>query len=408
MSSLPVDVRLSRRLASVRPSATGAITDTARRMKEQGKPVISLSAGELDFDTPAHIQQAAIQGIQDGHTRYTNVGGTGQLKAAIARKFQRDNNLHYEDAEIIASTGAKQILFNAMLATIDTGDEAIMVAPYWVSYSEMVRIADGEPVVITPSAASGFKLTPDLLAQAITPRTRWLILNSPCNPSGSLYSADELRALAAVLRDHPRVLVMADDIYEEIVFDGEFASFAQAAPDMKDRTLTINGVSKAYAMTGWRLGYAGGPRWLIKALELLQSQSTSNPSSVTQVAAAAALDGPQEFLDTWRARLRVRRDLALGILEGAAPLLTLRPPAAAFYLYADCSATLGMRTPQGATIASDIDLATYLLEHGGVAVVPGTAFGLAPYIRLAYALSDADLKAACEQIVAACKDLVPA
>lgn len=400
-----IDTRLSSRLSAVRPSATGAVSEAARRLVAQGRPVISLSEGELDFDTPVHIQHAAIQAIIEGQTRYTNVGGTHQLRAAIVRKFVRDNGLTYQATEVIASTGAKQILFNALLATLNDGDEAIVVAPYWVSYSEMIRIAGGKPVVITPDAANDFKLAPAALAEAITPRTRWLMLNSPCNPSGAIYSADELRALADVLRAHPQVLVMSDDIYEEIVFEGCFCSFAQAAPDMLARTLTINGVSKAYAMTGWRLGYAGGPRWLIQALEMLQSQSTSNPSSVSQAAAVAALNGPQDFLDGWRSRLRMRRDLALRELAKASPWLKLGIPPAAFYLYADCSAALGLRTPQGELVSTDIDLARYLLEEAGVAVVPGTAFGLTPYVRLAYSLSDELLQTACEQIVAACQRL---
>lgn len=406
-SSPAVDTTLARRLQAARPSATGAMSQAARRLAAEGRDIISLSEGELDFDTPVHIQHAAMRGIIEGQTRYTDVGGTPQLRASIVRKFVRDNDLHYKEAEVIASTGAKQILFNALLATLDAGDEAVVVAPYWVSYSEMIRIAGGEPVVVTPQADNGFKLTPERLAEALTPRTRWLILNAPCNPSGALYTADELRALADVVRAHPRLLVMSDDIYEEIVFEGAFVSFAQASPDMQARTLTINGVSKAYAMTGWRLGYAGGPRWLIQALELLQSQSTSNPSSVSQAAALAALDGPQDFLDGWRSRLRVRRDLALSILSQAAPLLRMACPPAAFYLYADCSAALGRITPAGQRLETDMDLARYLLEEAGVAVVPGTAFGLAPYLRLAYALSDERLALACERIVSACARLQP-
>ena len=363
-ASLPaVDTTLARRLQAARPSATGAMSQAARRLAAEGRDIISLSEGELDFDTPVHIQHAAMRGIIEGQTRYTDVGGTPQLRASIVRKFVRDNDLHYKEAEVIASTGAKQILFNALLATLDAGDEAVVVAPYWVSYSEMIRIAGGEPVVVTPQADNGFKLTPERLAAALTPRTRWLILNAPCNPSGALYTADELRALADVVRAHPRLLVMSDDIYEEIVFEGAFVSFAQASPDMQARTLTINGVSKAYAMTGWRLGYAGGPRWLIQALELLQSQSTSNPSSVSQAAALAALDGPQDFLDGWRSRLRGRRDLALSILSQAAPLLSMACPPAAFYLYADCSAALGRITPAGQRLETDMDLARYLLEE---------------------------------------------
>lgn len=388
-----------------RPSATGAMSEAARRLAGEGKPVISLSEGELDFDTPAHIQLAAIRAMSAGETRYTSVAGTPQLRAAIARKLARDNGLHYDDAQIIAGTGAKQMLFNALLATLDAGDEAIVTAPYWVSYSDMVLIAGGTPVMITPAPSDDFKLTPATLRRALTPRTRWLLLNSPCNPSGALYSADELRALAQVLRDYPNVLVLADDIYEEIVFEGEFVSFAQAAPEMFDRTLTVNGVSKAYAMTGWRLGYAAGPAWLVKAMALLQSQSTSNPSSISQAGAVAALDGPQDFLDGWRDRLRARRDMAVSILADAAPVLTVRRPPAAFYLYADCGAAIGMRTPEGARIDSDSDFAMYLLHAAHVAVVPGSAFGLAPYVRLAYALSDDRLRTACERIVAACAAL---
>lgn len=400
-----VDTHLADRLCATRPSATGAVAEQARRLASLGRPIISLSEGELDFDTPAHIQHAAIKGIVDGHTRYTSVGGSPALKAAIVRKFSRDNGLDYSETEVIASTGAKQILFNALLATINPGDEAIVVAPYWVSYTEMVRIAGGEPVVATPDESQGFKLDPKSLAALITPRTRWLILNAPSNPAGTLYTGDELRALAEVIRAHPRLLVMSDDIYEKIVFEGEFTSFAQAAPDMRERTLTINGVSKAYAMTGWRLGYAGGPAWLIKALELLQSQSTSNPSSISQVAATAALDGPQDFLDEWRRRLRARRDMALPILQRAAPVLTVTRPPAAFYLFAHCGGALGRKTPKGDVISGDTDLASYLLQEAGVAVVPGTAFGLAPYIRLSFALSDERLELACERIVAACAQL---
>lgn len=402
MTTAHLDLRLSDRLSSASPSATGAVSELARRLASQGRSIISLSEGELDFDTPAHIQHAAIKGIVDGHTRYTGVGGSPALKAAVVRKFTRDNGLDYTESEVIAATGAKQILFNAMLATINPGDEAIIVAPFWVSYSEMVKIAGGEPVIVTPDESRNFKITPEELASRITPRTRWLILNAPCNPSGALYSRDELRALADVVRQHPRLMVLSDDIYEKIVYEGEFTSFVQAAPDMRERTLTVNGVSKTYAMTGWRLGYAGGPAWLIKGLELLQSQSTSNPSSVSQVAAAAALDGPQEFLDGWRDRLRARRDMALSILQEAAPLLTIARPPAAFYLFANCAGAIGARTPKGERISTDSDLARYLIEEAGVAVVPGTAFGLAPYLRLAFALSDERLKLACQQIVAAC------
>jgi len=405
MSRADLDTRLSDRLAASRPSATGAVSELARRLAAEGRSVISLSEGELDFDTPAHIQQAAIDAIKGGQTRYTSVGGTPALKAAIARKFARDHQLDYAPAELIAATGAKQILFNALLATIDPGDEALVVAPFWVSYTEMARIAGGTPVVITPDAANQFKLTPELLAAHITPRTRWLILNGPCNPSGALYSREELAALAEVVRQHPRLLVMSDDIYEQLVYEGKFTSFVEATPDMRERTLTINGVSKTYAMTGWRLGYAGGPAWLIKALELLQSQSTSNPSSISQAAAAAALDGPQDFLQDWRASLSSRRDMALSVLRDAAPAMTFTRPPAAFYLFADCSQAIGMRTPKGERIGDDADFARYLLEEAGVAAVPGSAFGLAPYLRLTFCVAEARLRQACERIVAACARL---
>lgn len=397
--------KLSSTLARVRPSATAAIAEAARRLAAEGRQVISLSTGELDFDTPLHIQQAAIEAMQQGQTRYTSVSGTVVLKDAIIGKFARDNQLHYKRDEVIASTGAKQIIFNALLATLEPTDEVLFAAPYWVSYPEMALLAGATPVVISPAPGDGFKITAQSLAQAITPNTRWLLLNSPGNPSGALYSAEELQALAEVLQQHPRILVMSDDIYEPIVFDGAFASFAQAVPAMQARTLTINGVSKSHAMTGWRLGYAGGPAWLIKGIELLQSQSTTNPSSISQAGAVAALNGPQEFIGEWCKRLRVRRDAAVAALNTARPLLKVDSPPAAFYLYVECGEALGMHTPKGQLLETDIDLCRYLLEEAGVAVVPGSAFGLAPYFRLSYSVSDAELAAACEQIVAACRAL---
>lgn len=402
-SSKAIDQTLSERVRNAKPSATIAMSELARRLSAQGRTVIRLSEGELDFDTPEHIQKAAIDGIRQGHTRYTSVGGSPALKAAIRRKFARDNELHFQDSEVIAATGAKQILFNALLATLNPGDEAVMVAPFWVSYSEMVSLSGGTPVVVQPSEDTDFKLTAEMLRAKLSPQTRWLILNSPSNPSGTLYSLEEFCAIADVLAEFPRVLVLSDDIYEKIVFDAEFISFAQAAPELKDRTLTVNGVSKSHAMTGWRLGYAGGPAWLIKAMELLQSQSTSNPSSVSQVAATAALDGSEDFMAEWRQRLRARRDTALSILKQAEPLLIAKTPHAAFYIFANCAGAIGMKTPGGSVINTDTDLAMYLIEEAGVAVVPGTAFGVGPYLRLAYALSDEKLRTACEQIVRACK-----
>jgi aspartate aminotransferase len=375
-------------------------------MADEGRAVISLSTGELDFDTPEHIQQAAIEAMRQGHTRYTSVSGTQALKQAIIAKFKRDNALAYTPDQVIAATGAKQIIFNALLATLEPSDEVIFVAPYWVSYPEMVMLAGAKPVVVTPAPQGGFKLDPQSLAAALTADTRWLLLNSPGNPSGALYSAEELQALGEVLRGYPRVLVMSDDIYEPIVFEGRFASFAQAVPELHDRTLTVNGVSKSHAMTGWRLGYAGGPAWLIKGIELLQSQSTTNPSSISQAGAVAALNGPQAFIALWCDKLRARRDHAVSVFAQARPLLNVECPPAAFYLYVECGALIGKRTPDGNLIETDVDLCRYLLEEAGVAVVPGTAFGLAPYFRVSYSVSDEQLAAACTLIVSACRALV--
>lgn len=405
MSSALSENRLSSVVSRIRPSATAAIAEAARRMASEGRAVISLSTGELDFDTPEHIQQAAIDAMSQGQTRYTSVSGTAALKQAIIGKFQRDNDLTYTADQVIASTGAKQIIFNALLATLEPGDEVVFVAPYWVSYPEMVLLTGATPVVVTPEPADDFKLTAQSLAAVLTPKTRWLLLNSPGNPSGALYSAEQLQALGEILRGYPRVLIMSDDIYEPIVFEGRFASFAQAVPDLYDRTLTINGVSKSHAMTGWRLGYAGGPDWLIKGIELLQSQSTTNPSSISQAGAVAALNGPQDFIAHWCERLRVRRDHALEVFASARPLLNVACPPAAFYLYVECAALIGKTTPAGDIITSDVDLCRYLLEDAGVAVVPGTAFGLAPYFRVSYSVSDEDLKTACRLIVDACQAL---
>jgi aspartate aminotransferase len=405
MHSASTENQLSSVVSRIRPSSTAAIAEAARRMAAQGRSVISLSTGELDFDTPEHIQRAAIEAMRQGHTRYTSVAGTAALKQAIIGKFKRDNALTYSSDQVIAATGAKQIIFNALLATLEPTDEVVFVAPYWVSYPEMVLLTGARPVPVTPAAADDFKLTPQSLAAVLTPHTRWLLLNSPGNPSGALYSAEELQALAEVLRDHPRVLVMSDDIYEPIVFEGRFASFAQAVPEFFERTLTINGVSKSHAMTGWRLGYGGGPAWLIRGIEMLQSQSTNHPSSISQAGAIAALNGPQDFIAQWCDRLRVRRDNALALFASAKPLLNVACPPAAFYLYVECGALIGKRTAAGDVIETDIDLCRYLLEDAGVAVVPGTAFGLAPYFRVSYSVSDEELETACQRIVDACKAL---
>ncbi|EIC84143.1 pyridoxal phosphate-dependent aminotransferase [Serratia sp. M24T3] len=405
MNSAHPERKLASRLASVTPSVTLVISQLARRLAAEGRDIINMSSGELDFDTPQHIQDGAVVAMQAGQTRYTDVGGTAELKAAIIKKFKRDNQLDYSAKQIIASTGAKQIIFNAFLATLDAGDEVILNAPYWVSYPDMIRLTGAEPVAIVPAADEGFKLTPASLAAALTPNTRWLLLNSPGNPSGALYSAEELQALAAVLADFPRVLVMSDDIYEHIVYEGQFVSFATAVPAMADRTLTINGVSKTYAMTGWRLGFASGPEWLISALAMLQSQSTSCPNAIAQAAAIAALEGPQNLLAEWCDRLRTRRDSALAILRQS-PDLWVETPPSAFYLFVGCEKLLGKTTPAGKTLGSDLDVAEYFLEQAGVAVVPGTAFGMAPYFRLAYSIADEDVDRACELMVKACGELV--
>lgn len=405
MNSAHPERKLASRLASVAPSVTLVISQLARRLALEGRDIINMSSGELDFDTPQHIQDGAVTAMQAGQTRYTDVGGTAELKAAIIKKFKRDNQLEYSAKQIIASTGAKQIIFNAFLATLDAGDEVILNAPYWVSYPDMIRLTGAEPVAVVPAANEGFKLTPASLGAALTPNTRWLLLNSPGNPSGALYSAEELRALADVLKDFPRVLVMSDDIYEHIVYEGEFVSFATAVPEMADRTLTINGVSKTYAMTGWRLGFAGGPEWLISALAMLQSQSTSCPNAIAQAAAIAALEGPQDLLSQWCDRLRARRDSALSILRQS-PDLSVETPPSAFYLFVGCEKLLGKTTPAGKTLGSDLDVAEYFLEQAGVAVVPGTAFGMAPYFRLAYSIADEDVNRACELMVKACGELV--
>ncbi|MCQ9618053.1 pyridoxal phosphate-dependent aminotransferase [Paenalcaligenes niemegkensis] len=389
----------------IRPSPTSSIAQKTRALCQAGRRIISLGVGELDFDTPDVIRQAAIKAIERGETRYTDTGGTPALKQAIINKFSHDNGLCYTPQQVLAASGAKQIIFNAFLATLDEGDEVIIPAPYWVSYPDMVTLTGATPVIVKPGSQDALKLTPETLRQVLSNSTRWLILNSPGNPSGALYSADELRSLAAVLEDYPRVLVLSDDIYEEIVYEESFASFAQAAPALQDRTLTLNGVSKSFAMTGWRLGYAGGPQWLIQAIENLQSHSTSNPCSISQAAALAALSTPRDFLPEWLAALRRRRDIALSVLQRAAPLLQPQFAPASFYLYIECSQAVQRIKPDGRTMESDVAFAEYLLEEAGVAVVPGTAFGLSPYFRLAYVASDADVYEACEAIAAACLKL---
>jgi|TARA_B100000315_G_scaffold192385_1_gene182815 aspartate aminotransferase len=393
-------------LDRIKPSPTLAVTAKAQELRAQGRDVISLGAGEPDFDTPDHVKEAAIEAIRSGETHYTPVNGTPALRQAIADKFKRENGLDYGLDQISVGCGGKQVLYNAIMATVDPGDEVVIPAPYWVSYPDIVLLAGGQPVVVDSGLDSGFKVTPDSLAAAITPKSKWLILNSPSNPSGAAYSRDELAALGRVLLDHPQVWVMSDDIYEHLVYDGfEFATIAQVVPELQDRTLTLNGVSKAYAMTGWRVGYAGGPVEVIKAMAKIQSQSTTHTSSISQAAAVEALNGTQDFLTDWVATFAERRDLVVGILNQATGLSCLSPEGA-FYVYPSCAELIGKKTPEGSVIANDSDFVTYLLESEGVAAVQGAAFGLEPYFRISYATSTEALEEACKRIQRACAALV--
>ena len=391
-------VRLARRLGLVKPSPTMAITAKAASLKAAGEDVIGLGAGEPDFDTPEHVKEAAVRAMRAGETKYTPVDGLPALKQAVARKFERENDLAYGPEQISVGTGAKHVLYNALMASLDPGDEVVVPAPCWVSYPDMVRLAEGTPVIAPTAEEDGFKLRPEALAAAITPRTKWLVFNSPGNPTGAAYGRDEIAALAQVLLDHPHVGVLADDIYEHLVYDDfRFHTIAAVEPALHARTLTINGVSKAYAMTGWRIGFAGGPAALIAAMAKLQSQSTSNPTSISQHAAIAALDGPQDSIAARRAVFQERRDLAVRLLNEAEGL-TCPTPRGAFYVYPGCAALIGRKTPEGAVLESDEDVARYLLEAEGVAVVHGAAFGLEPYFRISYATSTEALAEACARI----------
>ena len=396
---------LADRLSRIKPSATLAITKLALEMKAAGRDVISLSAGEPDFDTPENIRAAAIRAIQSGQTRYTAVDGTPELKKAVAGKFKRENGLDYAPQQIIVGTGGKQVLFNALLATLNPGDEVVIPAPYWVSYPDIVLLAEGTPVAVQCPQNNGFKMRAEDLEQAITRQTKWLILNSPSNPTGAAYTAAELRELANVLLRHPDVWVLADDMYEHLVYDGfKFTTIAQIEPKLYPRTLTLNGVSKAYCMTGWRIGFAGGPPELIKAMTTLQSQSTSNPSSISQAASVEALNGPKDFIPQHNASFKARRDLVVEMLNRA-PGLHCPRPEGAFYVYPSCAGTLGKRTPKGKVIEDDTGFVEYLLETEGVAVVQGVAFGLSPHFRISYATSTEALTEACRRIQRACAAL---
>jgi aspartate aminotransferase len=396
---------LSAAIDRIQPSATLAMTQRVAELKRSGIDIIGLSAGEPDFDTPDFVKEAAIAAIRDGQTKYTDVGGTPALRAAVRGKFLRDNSLTYADNEVIVSVGGKHTLFNALVATLNSGDEVVIPAPYWVSYPDIVAFAGGTPVFIAAGAAQAYKITPAQLDAAITPQTRWVLLNSPSNPSGAAYSADELLALGEVLRRHRHVLILTDDMYEHVWYaDSPFATIAEVCPDLYERTLTVNGCSKAYAMTGWRIGYAGGPAWLIKAMAKLQSQSTSNPCSIAQAAATAALNGNQDFLEDRNVKFRERRDMVVAMLNDA-PGLSCPTPEGAFYVYPDASGCIGKSTPDGKLIDSDSALIDYFIESARVAAVPGHAFGLSPAFRISYATSGAVLRDACVRIQQACAGL---
>ena len=398
-------MQTSAALQRIQPSATLAMTSRVFELKRQGIDVIGLGAGEPDFDTPDFVKEAAIEAIRAGKTKYTNVDGTPELKQAVVAKFARDNALTYAENQISVNSGGKHTLFNAFCATIDAGDEVIVPAPYWVSYPDVVEFAGGTPVFIAAGAEQNYKIRPEQLEAAITAKTKWVVLNSPSNPTGAAYSAAELKALGQVLERHPHVLIYADDMYEHILYDGfEFATIAQVVPSLYDRTLTANGVSKAYAMTGWRIGYAGGPVWLIKAMGKLQSQSTSNPCSISQAASVAALNGDQSFLKERVAAFQGRRDLVVSMLNQVNGMTCPRPEGA-FYVYPEFAGLIGKTTPKGLKITTDEEMISYLLDEAKVAAVHGAAFGLSPAMRISYATSEALLTEACTRIQTACAAL---
>jgi len=397
---------LADQLKRVKPSATIAVTDKARALKAAGRNVIGLGAGEPDFDTPDNIKEAAIKAIRDGKAaKYTNVDGIAELKEAIVRKFKRENSLDYKASQITVGTGGKQVLYNAFISTLNPGDEVIIPAPYWVSYPDMVLIAGGEPVAVETRMEDGFKMKPEALERAITPKTKWLLFNSPSNPTGAAYTRSELKALTDVLMRHPHVWVMSDDMYEHLVYDDfEFFTPAQLEPRLYERTLTINGVSKTYCMTGWRIGYGGGPESLIKAMAMLQSQSTSNATAVAQWAALEALDGPQDFIPKHNKVFKERRDLCVSMLNQANGIKCPKPEGA-FYVYPSCAGTMGKTAPTGKTLKTDEDFVTELLEAEGVAVVQGTPFGVGPAFRISYATATSALEEACTRIQRFCGNL---
>lgn len=392
-------------LSRVQPSATIAVTQKARQLKAEGRDVIGLGAGEPDFDTPENIKEAAIDAIRRGETKYTDVTGIPELKRAIADKFKRENNLIYAPEHCYVAPGGKPIIYNAMMATLNPGDEVIIPAPYWVSYPDIVNLAGGTPVIIEATLAQGFKLQAEALEAAITPKTKWFIFNSPSNPTGAAYTRDELKALTDVLMRHPNVWVLSDDMYEHLTYgDFTFVTPAEVEPNLYDRTLTMNGVSKAYAMTGWRIGYCAGPAPLIAAMAKIQSQSTSNPTSISQWAAVEALNGPQDYIASSNDVFVRRRDMVVEMLN-AAEGISCATPEGAFYVYPSCAGCLGKKIQSGMVVQSDEDFATALLEEEGVAVVHGAAFGLSPFFRISYATSDENLREACTRIQKFCARL---
>jgi aspartate aminotransferase len=401
-----MSIKLSKNLENIPPSATVTMTQLARDLKNQGKDVVSLSAGEPDFDTPDHIKMAAIEAIERGETKYTAVDGIDELKEAIIRKFQKDNNLTFLKENISVAPGGKPIIYNAMIATLNHGDEVIIPAPYWVSYPDIVKLAGGTPVIIKTSEESDFKISASDLEKNITENTKWLILNSPSNPTGEVYSRSELKSLAGVLKKYPNVYILSDDIYEHLIY-GEltkFSTISEVESSIAERTLTMNGVSKAYSMTGWRIGYCAGPKKIIDAMRKLQSQSTSNPSSISQWAAVEALNGKKDFLKGWLLSFEERRDRVVEMINSANGLTCLKPKGA-FYVYPSCQKIIGKKTVEGNVISNDEDFAMNLLKYKSVGVVHGAAFGLSPYFRISYATSMQKLETACNRIIEFCDDL---
>ena len=401
-----MSIKLSKNLEKIAPSATVAMTQLARELKNEGKDVISLSAGEPDFDTPNHIKSAAIDAINRGETKYTAVDGIDELKEAIVKKFKRDNDLNFSKENISVAPGGKPIIYNAMIATLNQGDEVIIPSPYWVSYPDIVKLAGGTPVIIETSIEDNFKITDTKLKQSITEHTKWIILNSPSNPTGEVYTQYELESLIDVLKQHPNIYILTDDIYEHLLYDRskKFITIGQLDDEINTRTLTMNGVSKAYSMTGWRIGYCGGPKTIIDAMRKLQGQSTSNPSSISQWAAVEALNGNQDFLKNWLKSFEERRNKVFQMINSAKGLKCLKPKGA-FYIYPSCEELIGKKTPEGKVINNDKDFAMNLLETKSIGVVHGEAFGLSPYFRISYATSIEKLETACNRIIEFCDEL---